>query len=133
MSQARALLTQQQIVAATVASVMVLLGGVLYSSLPDQMAVHWNAAGGADGTTTKLIAILLMPAFVVGMSVLFEITNVDDNDRVIGSIAMLLLLVVQIMIFLINLGVNVPIVSFALVGAFVVVSLAVWYEVRYTG
>ena len=110
MSQARALLTQQQIVAATVASVMVLLGGVLYSSLPDQMAVHWNAAGGADGTTTKLIAILLMPAFVVGMSVLFEITNVDDNDRVIGSIAMLLLLVVQIMIFLINLGVNVPIV-----------------------
>jgi heme A synthase len=94
------------------------------------MAVHWNAAGDADRTTTKLIAILLMPAVVVGMSVLFEVTNVDDNDRVVGSVAMLLLLVVQIMVFLINLGINVPIVSVALAGAFVVVGLAVWYEVR---
>jgi uncharacterized membrane protein len=133
MGQPRTLLTQQKIVAATVASMMLLLGGVLYSSLPDQMAVHWNAAGDADGTTTKLIAILLMPAVVVGMSVLFEVTNVDDNDRVVGSVAMLLLLVVQIMVFLINLGINVPIVSVALAGAFVVVGLAVWYEVRDPG
>jgi len=130
MRQARTLLTQQKIVAATVVSVMLLLGGVLYSSLPDQMAIHWNAAGDADGTTTKLIAILLMPAVVVGMSVLFEVTNVDDNDMVVGSVAMLLLLVVQIMVFLINLGINVPIVSVALAGAFVVVGLAVWYEFR---
>ena len=133
MRQARTLLTQQKIVAATVASVMLLLGGVLYSSLPDQMAVHWNAAGDADGTTTKLIAILLMPAVVVGMSVLFEVTNVNDNDRVAGSVAMLLLLVVQIMVLLINLGINVPMVSVALAGAFVVVGLAVWYEVRDPG
>jgi uncharacterized membrane protein len=133
MRQARTLLTQQKIVAATVASVMLLLGGVLYSSLPDQMAVHWNAAGDADRRTTKLIAILLMPAVVVGMSVLFEVTNVDDNDRVVGSVAMLLLLVVQIMVLLINLGINVPIVSVALAGAFVVVGLAVWYEVRDPG
>jgi uncharacterized membrane protein len=130
MRQVKTLLTQQKIVAATVASVMLLLGGVLYSSLPDQMAIHWNAAGDADGTTTKLIAILLMPAVVVGMSVLFQVTNVDDNDRVVGSVAILLLLVVQIMVFLINLGINVPIVSVALAGAFVVVGLAVWYEVR---
>jgi hypothetical protein len=34
------------------------------------------------------------------------------------------------MVFLINLGINVPIVSVALAGAFVVVGLAVWYEVR---
>jgi uncharacterized membrane protein len=133
MRQARTLLTQQKIVAATVASVMLLLGGVLYSSLPDQMAVHWNAAGDADGTTTKLIAILLMPAVVVGMSVLFEVTSVDDNDSVVGSVAMLLLLVVQIMVFLRNLGINVPIVPVALAGAFVVVGLAVWYEVRNPG
>jgi uncharacterized membrane protein len=130
MRQAKTLLTQQKIVAATVAGVMLLLGGVLYSSLPDQVAVHWNAAGDADRTTTKLIAILLMPAVVVGMSVLFEVTNVDDNDRVVGSVAMLLLLVVQIMVFLINLGIDVPIVSVALAGAFAVVGLAVWYELR---
>jgi uncharacterized membrane protein len=130
MRQAKTLLTQQKIVAATVAGVMLLLGGVLYSSLPDQVAVHWNAAGDADRTTTKLIAILLMPAVVVGMSVLFEVTNVDDNDRVVGSVAMLLLLVVQIMVFLINLGIDVPIVSVALAGASVVVGLAVWYELR---
>jgi uncharacterized membrane protein len=133
MSQARTLLTQQKIVAATVASVMLLLGGVLYSSLPDQVAVHWNAAGEADGTTTKLIAILLMPAVVVGMSVLFEVTNVDDNDRVVGSVAMLLLLVVQIIVFLINLGIDVPIVPVALAGAFVVAGLAVWYELQNPG
>lgn len=50
----------EQIVAVTVASVMLLLGGVLYSLPPDQMAVHWNAAGDADGTTTKLIVVYVL-------------------------------------------------------------------------
>jgi len=41
-----ALLTRQKTVAAGVVVGLVLLGGALYPSLPDPMAVHWNASGG---------------------------------------------------------------------------------------
>ena len=133
MSTARALLNRQKTVAAGVVTVMVLLGAVLYPSLPDQMAVHWSASGEADGMAPKPIAVGAMPALVVFMSVLFAATDVSADDRVVGSVAMLLLLVVQIMVLSTNLGIDVPIVPVALAGAFVVVSLAVWFELRNPG
>lgn len=130
MNGLRSLLTRQKTVAAVVVIALLLLGGALYSSLPSRMAVHWNAAGTVDGTVAKPVAILLMPAIVVSMSVLFEVTGSDADDRVVGSVAMLLLLAVQVMVFLINLGVDVPIVPIALALSFGLVALAVWFEIR---
>ena len=60
-------------------------------------------------------------------SVLFEVVDVDADDRVVGSLGMVLMLVVQVMVFLINLGVAVPI---SLTLALGLVALAVWFEVR---
>jgi hypothetical protein len=71
-----------------------------------------------------------MPVVVLSMSLLFEVTGVDADDRVVGSLGMVLLLVVQVMVFLINLGVNVPIVPVSVTLALGLVALAIWFEVR---
>jgi uncharacterized membrane protein len=124
------LLTRQKTVAAGVVVVLLLLGLVLYPALPDRMAIHWNAAGQPDGTAPKLVAVLAMPAVVVLMSVLFELTVTDRGELVVGSLAMVLLFVVQVMVFLSNLGFVVPIVPVSLALALGLVALAVWFEVR---
>jgi uncharacterized membrane protein len=133
MGPARILLRKQKTIAAGAVAVMVLLGGVLYPSLPEQMAVHWNASGEADGTAAKPVAVLLMPGIVLLMTLLFELVDTDADERVVGSVATLLLLVVQIMVLLINLGTDAPIVPVALAGALVVVGLAIWVELRPSG
>jgi uncharacterized membrane protein len=130
MNGLRALLTRQKTVAVGVIATLLLLGAVLYPSLPDQMSVHWNAAGQADNTVAKPVAVLSMPVLVGFMSVLFEVADVDADDRVVGSLGMMLMLVIQVMVFLINLGVAVPIVPISLTLALGLVALAVWFEVH---
>lgn len=68
---------------------LVLVGGsaacaaYLYPSLPEQMVSHWNAAGQADGTTTKLLGVSLLPAIILvvwGLSVLLpKIDPLGEN------------------------------------------------------
>jgi uncharacterized membrane protein len=130
MNRLMTLLARQRLIAAGVVAALLLLGAVLYPSLPARMAIHWNASGQADGTAAKPIAVLAMPAIVALVSVLLDVTDSDVGDRVVGSAAMLLLLVVQVAVLLVNLGVGVPIVPLALAGAFVVVVLAVRFETR---
>jgi uncharacterized membrane protein len=43
----------------------------LYPSLPDRIPTHWNIRGEVDGYGSKQWAVFLMPAFMVGMLVLF--------------------------------------------------------------
>ncbi|MBB6645519.1 DUF1648 domain-containing protein [Halobellus ruber] len=86
-----ALLTRQRTVAAGVAVALGLLGTALHPSLPDPMAIHWNADGEGDGTACKPFAVFPMSAIVVGMSLLFEFSGADTHDRIVGSVAMLLL------------------------------------------
>jgi len=130
MSPPARVLARQKAVAALVTAALLALGFALYAALPDQMAIHWNAAGEPDNVVGKPLAVLAMPAVVVFMSVLFEVTESDAGDRIVGSLAMLLLLVVQVMVFGANLGYDVPIVpiSLALAGGMVVV--AVYFETR---
>ena len=92
------------------------------------MAIHWNAAGEPDNVVSKPLAILAMSAIVVFMSVLFKVTGSDASDRIIGSLAMLLLLVIQVLVFGANLGYDIPIVpiTLALAGGMV----AVYVETR---
>ena len=130
MNRVMGFLARQRVVAAVVVGALLLLAALLYPSLPERMAIHWNAAGQVDRTAAKPVAVLSMPAIVVVVSVLFELADSDVGDRIVGSAAMVLLLVVQVAVFLVNLGIGVPIVPVAMVGALVVVGLAVWFELR---
>ena len=104
---------------------MLPLGAALYPSLPDQMLIHWNAAVQADNTVAKPVAVLSMPIIVGFMDVRFEVTGVDADDRVVGSLGMVLMLVVQVMVFLINPAIKVPIVPISLALALGLVAIAV--------
>jgi len=130
MSPPARVLARQKAVAALVTAALLALGFALYAALPDQMAIHWNAAGEPDNVVAKPVAILAMPAIVVFMSVLFEVAGSDVGDRIVGSLAMLLLLVVQVMVFGANLGYDVPIVPVALALAGGMVAVAVYFETR---
>ncbi|TKX82840.1 DUF1648 domain-containing protein, partial [Halorubrum sp. SS5] len=88
-------------------------------------AIHWNAAGEADNVVGKPVGVLMMPAIVVFMSVLFEVTGADVGERIVGSLAMLLLFVVQLLVFGVNLGYDVPVVPIALALAGGLVAVAV--------
>ncbi|MFC7325225.1 DUF1648 domain-containing protein [Halorubrum rutilum] len=123
-------LARQKLVAGVVTAALLALGGALYGALPDQMAIHWNAAGQPDNVVEKPIAVLMMPAIVVFVSVLFEVTGSDVGERIVGSLAMILLFVVQLMVFGVNLGYDVPIVPVALALAGGLVAVAVWFETR---
>ncbi|WP_066415841.1 DUF1648 domain-containing protein [Halorubrum aethiopicum] len=124
------LLARQRTVAVLVTGALLALGIALYPALPDRMAIHWNAAGEPDNVVSKPVAILAMPAVVVFMSVLFEVSSTDVGERIVGSLAMLLLLVVQVMVFGANLGYPVPIVPITLALAGGMVAVAVWVETR---
>jgi len=130
MSPPARFLARQKAVAALVTAALLALGFALYAALPDQMAIHWNAAGEPDNVVAKPVAIPAMPAIVVFMSVLFEVAGSDVGDRIVGSLAMLLLLVVQVMVFGANLGYDVPIVPVALALAGGMVAVAVYFETR---
>jgi len=130
MNPAVSLLARQRAVAAVVTAALLALGAALYASLPDQMAIHWNAAGRPDNVVGKPIAVLAMPAVVVLMTAVFEVTVTDVGDRIVGSLATLLLFAVQVMVFAANLGYDVPIVPVSLTLAGVLVAVAVWLEVR---
>lgn len=130
MDRLRAVLGRQKTVAAGVVVALLLLGAALYPLLPGQMSIHWNASGEADNTVGKPVAILAMPVIVVFMSALFEVTDVDADEQVVGSLGMLLMFVVQVMVFLVNLGVSVPIVPVSLALALGLAALAVWLEFR---
>jgi uncharacterized membrane protein len=130
MSPPARFLARQKTIAALVTAALLALGFALYAALPDQMAIHWNAAGEPDNVVAKPVAVLAIPAVVVLVTALFEATRVDVGDRIVGSLATLLLFVVQLMVFAVNLGYDVPIVPVAMALAGVVVAAALWFESR---
>ena len=61
--------------------------GVLAApSLPDQMVVHWNAAGEPDGTLSKPVALALVPALAAGLLGLFAgLPHVDPRAENVAA------------------------------------------------
>lgn len=45
----------------------ILAGLLLWSRLPEQIPVHWNAAGDADGWTSRPFAVFGLPAFLLAI------------------------------------------------------------------
>lgn len=50
---------------------MIIAGAVLFPYLPESVAIHWNLDGAADGWSNRILAVALMPAIAVALSVLF--------------------------------------------------------------
>jgi len=61
------------IVVAILTAVSLIFGLVVYGMLPEQVASHWNAQGEADGYSSALSGVLLMPAIMVGTAVLLMV------------------------------------------------------------
>ncbi|MDX9863330.1 MAG: DUF1648 domain-containing protein [Anaerolineaceae bacterium] len=60
----------------TVASLAV--GLAVYGMLPEQVASHWNVRGEADGYSSALSGILLLPAIMAGTCVLLMVIPAID-------------------------------------------------------
>ena len=58
------------LVLAILVAVSLLIGLAVYGMLPEQVASHWNAQGEADGYSSALSGILLLPAIMIGTAVL---------------------------------------------------------------
>jgi uncharacterized membrane protein len=52
------------------AAVALLAGLFAYPHLPPRVATHWNWAGNPDGYSPKILAVLLLPAVMLGMRAL---------------------------------------------------------------
>jgi uncharacterized membrane protein len=60
-------------IAAVVVALSGVVGIVAAPELPEQLAIHWNAAGEPDGTMSKGLALAFLPAISAGLLLLFAI------------------------------------------------------------
>jgi immunity protein, SdpI family len=105
------------IVLAIITAASLVLGLAVYGMLPEQVASHWNAQGEADGYSSALSGILLLPAVMAGTAVLLMfIPAIDPLKENIAAfredyngmiIAMTgFLFYVHLLTLLYNLGMN---------------------------
>ena len=59
----------------------VLAGVILWDQLPEQMPMHWNAAGEVDGWGSKPFAVFGMPAILVAAQWLCLLSTLADPKR----------------------------------------------------
>ncbi|MCK5332576.1 SdpI family protein [Candidatus Parcubacteria bacterium] len=54
-----------------IVAILFLLGAILYPSMPEQMASHWNIDGEVDGYMSKLWGVFLTPFASLGLVIIF--------------------------------------------------------------
>ena len=52
-----------------------------YPQLPPTVATHWNVRGDADGFSSRLVAVSIMPLVILGMTGLFNVLPMLDPRR----------------------------------------------------
>lgn len=57
------------------------IGAYFYSSMPDRMTSHWNAAGEVDGHMPKFWGLFLMPIISAGLFLLYAIIPSIDPRK----------------------------------------------------
>lgn len=69
-----------RIVTGVLLAVGILVSAALVSSLPDPMAVHWNAAGEVDGTMPRPVGAFFVPAVAAAaVPVLYLAPRIDPE------------------------------------------------------
>ena len=66
-----------------------LVGLVLWHQLPAELPIHWNAQGEVDGVSSKTVAVLGMPLFLVAMQWVVTLAMLADPKRQNHSAKML--------------------------------------------
>lgn len=65
-----------------VIAAMFVLAALRWGSVPDQVPIHWNAAGQVDGYGSKFTGLLLIPIMSVGLYLLLKyIPRIDPARR----------------------------------------------------
>ena len=106
---------------------MTLFGFAVFGELPDRIDSHWNASGEADGTMSRVTAVLFMPALTIGIWLLMVfIPRIDPRRRNYAAFAgtyqlfinviVLFMAGIQIVILGNGLGWNVPVSQAIMVG-----------------
>ena len=57
------------------------LGLYFYKELPEQMPIHWNAAGEVDGYASKALAVFGFPVFFAALEVLMFFVILNDPKK----------------------------------------------------
>ncbi|WP_459503518.1 DUF1648 domain-containing protein [Bacillus sp. C1] len=96
------------IMSSFVCLVPMILAIVLYSDLPEQMPIHWNATGAADHYVSKNMVIFGMPLLMLVMNVIVHLTinysqkNITKAEQVLKKwlIPVLSLIIIPICLFI---------------------------------
>jgi uncharacterized membrane protein len=89
------------------------VGAILYPSLPERMASHWNTQNQVDGYISRFWGVFMLPVIAVGLYLLFLVIPLIDPLR--DNIAkfrgtfntfILLLVAFLVYIYLLSLGYN---------------------------
>ncbi|MGG4345508.1 SdpI family protein [Paenibacillus lautus] len=59
----------------------IILSMTLYSQLPEQVAVHWDAAGNPDNYVSKAIAAFVLPLFTAVINVIMHVALNNDPKK----------------------------------------------------
>jgi len=71
----------------------VLIGLILWNRLPEEMPMHWNAAGEVDGWGSRMTVVFAMPAILLAVHWLCVlVTSADPKRANIGGKPLLLVL-----------------------------------------
>ena len=75
------------IITSIVIIIPIFIGLLLWNSLPDQIAIHWNANGDADNYAGKLFAVFVMPLFILGIHWICTLITFADpkKENIIGK------------------------------------------------
>jgi uncharacterized membrane protein len=106
--------------------IAIALSVIFYPRLPDPMPSHWNAAGEADGWSSKPAAMIFLPLIMAGTLGLFAALRSEVNARayrIVEFSTLAFLLCVHVMALLMATGtrLNATFTMTALVGALFVV------------
>ena len=67
-----------------ISSILILLpclfGGIVWNSLPDQMATHWGADGEVNGWSGRLFAVLGLPIILLAFHWICILITMKDNQ-----------------------------------------------------
>ena len=81
------------IITSLVTLIPILIGLILWGRLPDQIPVHWDINGNADGYGTKAQAVFLMPLLLLAIHwVCAVVTSLDPKKKNISDKAFALVL-----------------------------------------
>lgn len=84
-----------------------IFGLLVFDQLPEELPIHWNAAGEVDNTLPKLQAILLLPGIVLGTNLVFWlIPFIDKSQEIKDSSKVLHIVQVCVTLLVSSLGIS---------------------------